>query len=371
MNYQENFYNSSNIIILIVLSFLTLSISLVGLVYEPLVILARAMAYSSVVFLIIFYLYKSDFIFKFEGNLFFLFLLVIWVGLRTNNIYGLGLLLQTIFLFLGAFILRNINFMYKVDKALVIGAFLFLFIASTHFFVTPVFNNTNYIGVCGLIFFVIFASRQTKFFYILAFLCLILIFLSGTRSAILGLVVGYFLFKIFNFKGLLRFFLIFSLVIICILFFNSGYYDYLNSDAFAQAVIDKTGKRLESGRFEIWDLIFSRMDFFDYMFGLGGGTNYESILGSKLSAHSGYVYIISSYGVVGLFLFLMASILSLIELFRNKYYFSFLLFVALLFREIFEVTLLHNSFPIALLFWVFISNGYLDKFRLHNSCDRV
>ena len=54
MNYQENFYNSSNIIILIVLSFLTLSISLVGLVYEPLVILARAMAYSAVVFLIIF-----------------------------------------------------------------------------------------------------------------------------------------------------------------------------------------------------------------------------------------------------------------------------------------------------------------------------
>lgn len=364
MSYQTNFYSSSNVIVLLILSFLTIAISLVGLSYEPLVVLARGMTYSLTGFLILCYLYRGGFNVKIEKSLFFFFLLVCWVGVRAKNIYGLGLFLQTLLLFLSAFVLRNLNFSFKVDKAILIGAFFYTLMAFIHFFVTPIFANSNYIGVCGLIFLVIFFSKQTKFFYIFSLMCLGFIVLSGTRSAILGLVVGYFLFKIFNLQKALRYLSLFFLIVITILFFKSGFYDYLNSEDFAQLVIDKTGKRLESGRFEIWELIFSNMSFSNYIVGLGGGTDYEAIIGSKLSAHSGYVYIISSYGIVGLFLFAMASLFSIIRLFKNGYYFSFLLFVALLFREFFEVTLLHNSFPIALFFWAFLSNGYLDQLRL-------
>lgn len=364
MSYQTNFYSSSNVIVLLILSFLTIAISLVGLSYEPLVVLARGMTYSLTGFLILCYLYRGGFNVKIEKSLFFFFLLVCWVGVRAKNIYGLGLFLQTLLLFLSAFVLRNLNFSFKVDKAILIGAFFYTLMAFIHFFVTPIFANSNYIGVCGLIFLVIFFSKQTKFFYIFSLMCLGFIVLSGTRSAILGLVVGYFLFKIFNLQKALRYLSLFFLIVITILFFKSGLYDYLNSEDFAQLVIDKTGKRLESGRFEIWELIFSNMSFSNYIVGLGGGTDYEAIIGSKLSAHSGYVYIISSYGIVGLFLFAMASLFSIIRLFKNEYYFSFLLFVALLFREFFEVTLLHNSFPIALFFWAFLSNGYLDQLRL-------
>lgn len=364
MSYQTNFYSSSNVIVLLILSFLTISISLVGLSYEPLVVLARGMTYSLTGFLILCYLYQGGFNVKIEKGLFFFFLLVCWVGARAKNIYGLGLFLQTLLLFLSAFVLRNLNFSFKIDKAILIGAFFYTLMAFIHFFVTPIFANSNYIGVCGLIFLVIFFSKQTKIFYIFSLMCLGFIVLSGTRSAILGLVVGYFLFKIFNLQKALRYLSLLFLIVVTILFFKSGFYDYLNSEDFAQLVIDKTGKRLESGRFEIWELIFSNMSFSNYIIGLGGGTNYEAIIGSKLSAHSGYVYIISSYGIVGLFLFAMASIFSIIRLFKKGYYFSFLLFVALLFREFFEVTLLHNSFPIALFFWAFLSNGYLDQFRL-------
>lgn len=364
MSYQTNFYSSSNVIVLLILSFLTIAISLVGLSYEPLVVLARGMTYSLTGFLILCYLYRGGFNVKIEKSLFFFFLLVCWVGVRAKNIYGLGLFLQTLLLFLSAFVLRNLNFSFKVDKAILIGAFFYTLMAFIHFFVTPIFANSNYIGVCGLIFLVIFFSKQTKFFYIFSLMCLGFIVLSGTRSAILGLVVGYFLFKIFNLQKALRYLSLFFLIVITILFFKSGLYDYLNSEDFAQLVIDKTGKRLESGRFEIWELIFSNMSFSNYIVGLGGGTDYEAIIGSKLSAHSGYVYIISSYGIVGLFLFAMASIFSIIRLFKKGYYFSFLLFVALLFREFFEVTLLHNSFPIALFFWAFLSNGYLDQLKL-------
>lgn len=37
MSYQTNFYSSSNVIVLLILSFLTIAINLVGLSYEPLV----------------------------------------------------------------------------------------------------------------------------------------------------------------------------------------------------------------------------------------------------------------------------------------------------------------------------------------------
>lgn len=66
--------------------------------------------------------------------------------------------------FLSAFVLRNLNFSFKVDKAILIGAFFYTLMAFIHFFVTPIFANSNYIGVCGLIFLVIFFSKQTKFF---------------------------------------------------------------------------------------------------------------------------------------------------------------------------------------------------------------
>lgn len=364
MNYQTNFYSSSNVIVLLILSFLTIAITLVGLDYEPIVMLARGMTYSLAGFLVLCYLFKGGLVVKLEKPLFFFLLLVFWVGVRAKNFYGLGLLLQTILLFLSTFVLRNLNFSFKVDKAILIGAFFYTLMAFTHFFITPVFANSNYIGVCGLIFLVVFFSKQTKLYYLFSLLCFVFIVLSGTRSAILGLVVGYFLFKIFNLRTSLRILSLIGFIILAILFFKSGLYDYLSSDDFAQLVIDKTGKRLESGRFEIWELIFSNMSFSNYIVGLGGGTDYEAIIGSKLSAHSGYVYIISSYGIVGLFLFAMASIFSIIRLFKKGYYFSFLLFVALLFREFFEVTLLHNSFPIALFFWAFLSNGYLDQLKL-------
>lgn len=366
MSYQTNLYSSSNVIVLLIFSFFMVSISLVGANSELLVDFARAITYSLVGFLVLFYIFRDGFNIKKQKHIFFFFLLVCWVGFRSKNIYGFGLFFQTVLLFFSAFVLSNFNFSFKFDRAILIGALFYLLMVTVHFFVTPVFYNSNYIGLCGLIFLIFFLSKKGNIYYCLAFSCLAFIILSGTRSVILGLVIAYILYKIFTLKGSLRLLALVFLLTLIVLFFKSGFYDYLNSENFAQLVLDKTGKRLESGRFEIWDTIFSQMSFLDYIVGIGGGVNYEEIIGSKLSAHSGYIYIISSYGAVGLFLFIMTSLFSIVNLFKNKYYFSFLLFVALLFRELFEVTLLHNSFPVALFFWAFLSNGYLDRLRLSN-----
>lgn len=360
MSYSTSYYNASNIIILLLLSFFTISITLVGMDSEAISSVASVLTYSIVGFLIIFYFNQYGAKSKIDKRLILLSLLAAWVGVRAINLYGVGLLFQALFLFAGALVLSNLNFYNKISGAIFLGGLVYVFLALTHFFVNPIFTNTNYIGVCGLIFCVSFFSRQTKICYLLSFICFLIVFFSGTRSALLGLVFAYFVYKIFSQKTSVKIFSLILLMVVTFVFFNNGYYDYLNSDSFAKLILDKTGKRLESGRFEIWNSIFSNMSFQDYIFGLGGGTNYEQIIGSKLSAHSGYVYIISSYGIVGLILFILASLFSLINLFKNGYYFSFLLFVALLFREFFEVTLLHNSFPIALFFWAFLSNGYLD-----------
>lgn len=361
MNYSESYYSSSNIVVFLLLSLLTVSIALVGIGYEAVVSIARMLVYSVVGLLIVFYFSRSVIKTNVDKRLVFLLFLTIWVGVRANNYYGLGLFLQTFLLFMSALVLYNINFNKKINSALVLGGSVYIFLALIHFFSTPIFYNTNYIGVCGLIYCVFFLSKKTRFFYVLSFLCFLIVFFSGTRSALLGLIVAYLIYIIFKQKTYVKIASIGILSIVFFFFFKNGYYDYLNSDSFAQLVFDKTGKRLESGRFEIWNVIFSNMNIKDYIWGLGGGTDYEEIIGSKLSAHSGYVYIISSYGLVGLLFFLLSSIFSLINLFNKGYFFSFILFIALLFREFFEVTLLHNSFPIAVFFWAFLSNGYLDR----------
>lgn len=361
MKYLKKNFNISNLVLFFILVLFTCSISLIGFNNESIISIARISTYSLAVFLIILFLSTTTTSIKIDNRILFFFFLIFWVGLRAENLYGLGLLFQTFLLFSSMLILKNINIENHFHKAMLCGGLLYLTLCFINFYYFQVFYNTNYIGLCGLIFFIYFLSLRSKYGICLAIFSLIFIIISGTRSALLGIIFAYVIYKILNQNSVNRWLLIFLFISLLLVFFNSSYYSYLISDDFAQFVFDKTGKRLESGRFDIWYEIFSKMNFFDYIFGLGGGLSYEEIIGAKLSAHSGYVYILSSYGIFGLFLFMSCVTYSLIKLYKNSYFFSFILFVALLFREFFEVTLLHNSFPVALLFWAFLSNGYLDK----------
>ena len=361
MQFSRNHYNSSNILIIVLLSCFTTSISLVGLDSDVLSTIARILTYIVVIFLLVLNFYPTYSQSNIENRFVFLLLLAVWVGMRASNLYGIGLFFQALLLFLGALALSNINFFNKIDKALYVGGVAYICLAFAHFLISPIFLNTNYIGACGLLFCVYFLSRKTRTCNFFAIGCLLFILLSGTRSALLGLMLSLFIYYAFTQKFIIKYFILLLILVLTLFFLQQGYFDYLNSDSFAELVLNKTGKRIESGRFDIWMSIFSQMNLTDYIIGLGGGLDYEQIIRSKLSAHSGYVYIISSYGIIGLLLFSLASLFSLVHLFQKGYFYSFLLVTALLFREFFEVTLLHNSFPIALFFWAFLSNGYLDK----------
>lgn len=362
MSYQLETYDSSlklsvTFICLILLS----SLVLVGSNLEVLSIVSKFATYSVVILLFLIYLSKVHRTYSLDWKIFFLSLLSIWMGVRSINIYGFGLFIQSFLLLISCFFLYNFKKSFPIDTALNISGYFFIILSFTHFYIYPIFINTNYIGVCGLIFLVSFLSQKKIIPYFLSLICIIIIIFSGTRSVLLGILIAFFIYRVLKLGLKMRFFSLIALGAAIFLFIHYGVYDYLNSDSFAQLVIDKTGKRLESGRVEIWTLILARMDISDYIIGFGGGTNYINIIGSELSAHSGYIYILSSYGMVGLILFLAALLSTALSMLNQKYYYSFILFVALVFRELFEVTLIHNSFPIALFFWAFLSNGYIDR----------
>lgn len=362
MIYQNAYYRNSNFFINFLIFLLLLTIPLVGSVFDIFVGISKILIYVISIFFLVVSLDKYDITkVKFGAREWLYLVLFVWLIIRSNNLFGLGLAFQTFIILMGMFFFSNFNFVKEFGKTLFLVGIAFILITFFNFYGLQFYYNTNYIGLCGLIFFICFISYGNKYAYFLAFLCLVLIILSGTRSALLAIILSFITYKILNSNKFVKLSILVLLVSLVFAFFKMGVYEYLNSDAFAELLMEKTGKRLESGRVDIWTTIFSNMNNFDYLFGMGGGVDYTSLLGEKLSPHSNYVYLFSSYGIFGLLLFIFIALISAWNLYRKEYYYSFLLFVALLLRDFFEVTLVHNSFPVAFFVWAFISNGYLDR----------
>ena len=226
MNYSNNHYNSSSILIITLLSCFTISISLVGLDSETLNTIAKISTYSVVVFLLVLNSYPGYSQNKIKIQFIFLFLLALWVGLRTMNEYGFGLFIQAMLLFLGALALSNLNFFSKISKAIFIGGVTYIFLASIHFLISPIFLNTNYIGACGLLFCVYFLSKKTKICYFLSLICLFFIIFSGTRSVLLGLFIAAFIYYALTQKNIVKYCLLLLLSILMLFFWQQGYFNY-------------------------------------------------------------------------------------------------------------------------------------------------
>lgn len=362
MIYQNDYYKSNNFFVNLLLFLLLLTIVFVGSVFNIFVDISKILVYLISIFFLIAGIGKYDITAsKFGIREFVYVIFFFWVLIRSNNLFGFGLAFQTFIVLMGMLFFANFNFSKNFNKCLFLVGLIYILVTFFNFYGKEFYYNTNYIGLCGLVFFICFISFKTKKAYFLALLCLVLIVLSGTRSALLAIIVSYIIYKILKSNKFLKLFICILLASCVFVFFKMGIYDYLNSDAFAQLLMEKTGKRLESGRVDIWTTIFSNMNYFEYIFGMGGGVDYTLLLGEKLSPHSNYVYLFSSYGFLGLLGFIFIALITAYDLYKKEYYYSFLLFIALLLRDFFEVTLVHNSFPMAFFVWAFISNGYLDR----------
>lgn len=328
-------------------------------------VFAKAVFYGFGAFLLFSSIFKNVVVTKNRQFSFFFWfgMLVIWMFFRSENYYGMALASQFLLVMLFAIPYGGFSEVERAAfyQAVKLSTLFFLFVSIIHFFLYPVFANSNFWGAYCLFYLVVSASIGGRFGRLCVFIFLLFLVLSGTRSAMLGAVVGGGVLLFLRIRLLYKivFFLVFSIFIVSLYFF--GFIDYILSDDFSSAVAEHTGKRLESGRLQIWTSIFSSMKMQDWFFGIGGGFDLKSLIGLNLSAHSGYVYVLSSYGIVGLSVFLALSVTTLFFLCKKKWDYSFFLMVAFLIREFFETSLVNNNFPIAVMFWGVLASGALDR----------
>lgn len=125
--------------------------------------------------------------------------------------------------------------------------------------------------------------------------------------------------------------------------------------------IQWTGKRLETGRVEIWEALLGRMSFAEILLGGGASSAHFTVFDATLSSHNGYLAVLLSYGLVGLSIAATLLVCVFRRLVRQELPFSAAMLVFFATRELFEVSLFMNSFPVALIFWSLVATGYLER----------
>lgn len=338
---------------------------LIGSANNELSIIAKLILYGYSLFLI-FYAGMNFKIFKIklDFNALLVAIFAIYLVLRSSSMHGLMMALQ--------FIIILVIFVIYKGRTLPIISFepRFMFLIALLFslleLLNPglVFANKNYWSVMLLLYMVpcLFFVKNYYLLFLLSILFLLFVILSGSRAVLVSVVVSYiivfwFVSVKFSYKKIIKIFFLVVFTWVLLIFLQSV---YQNIDYYNSLFLELTGKRLESGRIEIWTTLINHLALLDVFFGKGGGVDVESVINEKLSAHSNYVYLLFAYGAAGLILFLSVCTLSLSYLKREKMYISLFFSVALLFRDFFEVSLVHNNYPIAFFFWVVFFTSALE-----------
>jgi len=192
---------------------------------------------------------------------------------------------------------------------------------------------------------------------------MLLIIISGGRSVLLGVVISYLLTYHFfskepgigkSFKSLLVLTLFLGLLL-----FGQDLIALISS--FDGYLLEYTGKRFESGRLDIWMALLNSLTPFEWLLGKGGGISAGSILNSKLSAHSTYIYILFTYGLIGLLLFFTVIFSCVRKLLAMNMYMSVFFVLCLFIRDAFEVSIINNSFSISVFFWVLYMTSSFER----------
>tara|TARA_R100000935_G_C2817664_1_gene158092 strand:- start:202 stop:1329 length:1128 start_codon:yes stop_codon:yes gene_type:complete len=189
----------------------------------------------------------------------------------------------------------------------------------------------------------------------------------GTRALVVASLASYLAWNIWLIKNrpivkyMSALFLVVLLVAIPIVY---AYY-IENRGVIDMVSIEFTGKRLESGRIDIWTEIWSGMTYKQVLIGAGAPltTSYHGIDG--ISAHSLYFALLYQYGFVGLLLGVLVLWMTFFNLRRKNLTFSAIMVAFFSVREMFEVSLFMNSLPVAIIFWSLFASGFLERSLLH------
>jgi O-antigen ligase len=220
------------------------------------------------------------------------------------------------------------------------------------------FQNKNTFGATVLYLYaplilVINKSKKYKY-YILNFLFLSLLFISGARSSFLVFFL-YLILSPFLSSSIFKYFKCYFIgsIFLSLIFINS----YINITDFANYEIlnniseETSGSQIASGRNVIWGKVMEYLHTNNlYLFGLGSGARLSDMFsGVGLSCHNLYIQILLQNGIIGLILFLTFIYLFFKVIKKkinvrdsikiNLFFFIYLLFI----QQNFEVFFFQNN----------------------------
>lgn len=356
MNYDKSNHQTIQISVVCMLLFLLfMNIPFIGMV-------ANIFFWSTLSINFILFLYSHDWRWNIDiQHIYIIMSLLLWMLIRAQNIYGLKYFL--LFSILMIIYLSNLTYRQISKEAILCLGILMIFFAIYVRITGNSVTNDNISALISAIVFILTLIRFTKYrFFIIIGGTFLLIF-YGARSVILALVLS----SIMIFWVRKKYIRIRTLLIILTITISGGLYvlwDFLMSPEFNTFVFEATNKNFQSGRELIWGAVFENMHGIDWLIGLGGGINHQSLVPieySHFSLHSTYVFMLFHYGLIGLSLLLLLFYKILKELTDKRYYYSATIFFFFVLRDFFEITLINNQMAIAVLFWGWIANGWVDR----------
>lgn len=250
------------------------------------------------------------------------------------------------------------------------GMIVAIIIAALFLIDRSTLGNPNYIAVLffllGMPGVILLSPRYRLPLLACSIGCLIIF---GARSVLLGATlsafVTYYTFYLGS-KGAK--FVSKIMVIIFVTIVGMLFIQYLEDRTFLDNyLLNHTGKRLDSGRIEIWLYLLNFRTYKEFLIGTGEIVHFVSENGAILSAHSGFVFAFVKFGLIGTIFIIMILYLGMKNLIVKNYIVSYYFATAIIFREIFETTLFSNHFPLAFIFWGFLMTGAIDRLKLKKS----
>lgn len=275
-----------------------------------------------------------------------------------------------------SFLIANLRWEKKQLKYFAIIAHLFLFflvvrVNETQSVISLEEVSNNTYGVLAFLlsffptlYYIKYSNKYTPAGYIIILLLNIKIHnLTNTRSIILGIsftVLTYLLWGVIS-KNKTFFNFYFLTLVIFVFLFTIIYPNldtYLGSfQKLNNLIIELTGKRILSGRNEIWNfliLLIKEKPFFGY----GAGVSLNTFFDTTLSAHNLYLQIALQVGILGLVCFVVFLFLLWRQFWNNRnrkvIRFSASFFIGILIYQTLEVSLLQNNFSLSLIQWFII-----------------
>lgn len=360
-------HNTSRVNVLCMLiSILLITISSLG-------ILGKLLFWGMLLYSYVGYLYSREWRWSINTKYIGIILILLgWMLIRAQNLLGMKYFILMCIL-MGVYIS---NIPYKnISKSSLLILFITTILMGISVIITGEFYTNKNIGsIITAIIVVLVYIRFPKYRKAIILIGLPMIMAYDARSVILGL--GMSLVIIYLVKQ--NFIKLKALLLSLLLIISIGLYlvwDILMSPEFNKFIFETTNKNFQSGRNLIWGAVFDYMKGFDWVIGVGGGVDHGKIVPEtykNMSLHSSYVFMIFHYGIIGLSLLSILFYKILNNLINQKYYYSATILLFLIIRDFFEITLINNQMAIAVMFWGWIANGWIDrsKYKVSNEKKR-